>query len=330
MSSPQVVDMLIFFARKGSEVCMKRWALLGIVLLLALTLTHTAQPAVAAESFPDVISLPDGFQPEGIEVGKNNTLYAGSRATGAIYRADLRTGEGAILVPAQPGAAALGIEYDNQTGYLFVAGGPTGNAYVYDANTGDTIAVIPLTASSPTFINDAVITRDGVYFTDSSRPFLYRVSRDGGKQSNTFIVQEIPLGGEFEFVEGEFNANGIEASANGKYLIVVNTTLGTLYRVNPRTGVAKKIDLDSDAVPNGDGILLIGQRLYVVQNFLNQVAVVELNKKFTSGEIVNVLTNPNFDIPTTIDHHGRSLYVVNARFTTPPQPDTSYTVVKVN
>ena len=40
------------------------------------------------------------------------------------------------------------------------------------------------------------------------------------------------------------------------------------------------------------------------------------------------LTNPAFDVPTTLaKSHGR-LYTVNARFGIPPSPDNRYDVVK--
>lgn len=313
---------------------MKRWTLAGVVVMLAILLLQAMQPTTAAaDTFPDIIDLPNGFQPEGIAAGRGTTLYAGSRAgafSGAIYRADLRTGAGEILVPPQTGRAALGLKVDSRTNYLFVAGGGTGNAYVYDADTGATLQIYPLTTARPTFINDEVITRDAVYFTDSMRPVLYRIPLGaGGALPDASAVQEIPLGGDFQFVAGQFNANGIDASPNGKYLIVVNSFLGALYRVNPESGVATEIDLGGGNVQRGDGILLRGKTLYVVQNAFNQVAEVKLRAKFTAGEIVNLLTNPNLDIPTTIANHGGALYVVNARFSTPPTPDTTYAVVKL-
>jgi len=66
-----------------------------------------------------------------------------------------------------------------------------------------------------------------------------------------------------------------------------------------------------------------------VQNFLNQVAVVELSADFTSGEVVKRITSSSFRVPTTIAAFGGALYAVNARFDTPPTPDTDYDVVRV-
>jgi hypothetical protein len=41
------------------------------------------------------------------------------------------------------------------------------------------------------------------------------------------------------------------------------------------------------------------------------------------------LTDPDFDVPTTIDRFGSRLYAVNARFSTPPTTLTAYDVVQV-
>jgi sugar lactone lactonase YvrE len=297
------------------------------LLLIAFSVAMIA--AVPARAFPDVIPLPNGFQPEGIAVGKGSTFYVGSIPTGAIYSGDLRTGEGDVLVPAQPGRAAIGLKYDERTGLLFVAGGPTGNAYIYNGETGADVKTIPLTTGDR-FINDVVVTREAAYFTNSSQPVLYRVSLENiDDPSVPSNVQEIPLTGDYQFTPNAFNANGIAATPNGKTLIIVNSVDGVLYNVDPETGVATRIDLGGASVPNGDGLLLQGKTLYVVQNQLNQIAVVELNSDFTEGTIVDTITRSAFRVPTTIARFGDSLYAVNARFGTPPTPDTEYEVVRV-
>lgn len=299
-----------------------------ILMLIALSVSMIA--AAPLKAFPNVIPLPDGFQPEGIATGKGHTFYVGSIPTGAVYRGDLRTGEGDVLVPAQEGRAAIGLKYDERTGLLFVAGGPTGFAYVYNGETGENVAEIQLT-TGPAFINDVVITQDTVYFTNSQQPVIYRVPlRNNGKLPGSPTVEEIPLSGDYVFTPGAFNANGIAATPNGKTLIIVNSVDGLLYNVDPDTGEATLIDLGGDTVPNGDGILLQGKTLYVVQNRLNQIAVVELNSALTEGTIVDTITDSDFRVPTTIARFGNSLYAVNARFGTTPTPDTEYEVVRVS
>lgn len=299
-----------------------------LILLLIVVLSLTAVGGVLAAPGLEVIPLPDGFAPEGIASGRGSTFYVGSIPTGAIYQGDFLSGEGQILVEPQEGRAAIGLKFDPRSGYLFVAGGPTGEAYVYDAETGETVAVLTL-SEDPSFINDVVITRDAAYFTNSFQQEIYRVPLErNGQLSSTEDVETITLSGDYQFTPGAFNANGIAATPNGDTLIIVNSTEGALYNVDPETGEATRIDLGG-SVPAGDGILLHGKTLYVVQNRLNQVAVIELNSDFTAGTIVETITSERFRVPTTIARFGSSLYVVNARFGTPVTPETDYDVVLV-
>ena len=302
----------------------------SLLSLLVIAFSVSRIAAAPLKEFPNVIPLPDGFQPEGIATGKGTTFYVGSIPTGAVYRGDLRTGKGDVLVPPQEGRAAIGLKYDERTGLLFVAGGPTGFAYIYNGETGKNVDKIQLT-TGPAFINDVVITKDAAYFTNSMQPVLYRVPlRNNGNLPGNPRVVELPLTGDYVFTPDAFNANGIAATPNGDTLIIVNSVDGLLYNVDPHTGEATLIDLGGDTVPNGDGILLQGKTLYVVQNRLNQIAVVRLRSDFTKGTIVDTITDSDFRVPTTIARFGNSLYAVNARFGTPPTPDTEYEVVRVS
>lgn len=294
-------------------------------LFVAILTALVAAPA-AAQPFPDVIPLADGSQPEGIAVGRGTTFYVGSIPTGSVYRGDLRTGRIELLVDRDD-RAAIGLAADRR-GRLFVAGGPTGDGFVYDARTGAELAAFDF-ADGETFINDVVVTRTAAWFTDSFNPFLYRVPIGPGGSLGT-TAEQVPLSGDYAHLTGTFNLNGIDATPNGRVLVAVQSANGALYRIDPGTGEATLIDLGGDAVPNGDGILLDGRRLYVVQNFLNQIAVIDLSADLLSGEVVGTITDPDFDIPTTIAEHGRALYAVNARFSTPPTPDTEYDVVRVS
>lgn len=282
--------------------------------------TSARLAAAAAPAFPDVIALPMGFSPEGITFGRGTTFYVGSIPTGAIYQADARTGTGGLLVPARAGRVAVGLTYDRRRDRLFVAGGPTGQAYVYDATTGATLAVYQLTAPG-TLVNDVALTGDAAYFTDSFRAMLYRLPLGpGGALPAAGAVEVVPLTGEYQFVPGEINANGIVATPDGKTLILVNSATGALYAVDPATGVASAIDLGGDAVPAGDGILLMGRTLYVVQGPFNQVSVVRLSPDFERGLIERVTTDADLAFPSTIGEFGGSLYAVNARFDVAPPP----------
>src|SRR4051794_14515836 len=103
------------------------------VPLLLFSFFALGTSAKAAEAFPDIIGLPNSWGPEGIAVGRGTDFFSGSRQMspfqGAIYKGDLRTGQGAIFVPPQPGRYALGMKVDKRTNLLFVAGGPNGAGF---------------------------------------------------------------------------------------------------------------------------------------------------------------------------------------------------------
>jgi sugar lactone lactonase YvrE len=277
-------------------------------------------------AFPKRIALPNGFQPEGIATA-GEQFYVGSIPTGDIYRGSLRTGQGALFIDAPSGRAAIGIEADR--GRLFVAGGPTGKAFVYDARTRRSLAELTLTTEAARFVNDVVVTERAAWFTDSQRAVLYRVALGpNGRPGAQSSVRTVQLTGDFQLQPG-FNTNGIDATQNGKTLVIVQSNTGMLFRVNPASGVTRRIDLGSGSVPNGDGILLQARTLYVVQNQLNRVAQIALRPGLGSGRIVRTITDPLFAVPTTIDAHGSRLYVVNARFGTPATPTTEYWVTQL-
>jgi hypothetical protein len=303
--------------------------MLFAVLVALAAVVALPSSAHRGKDFPKTIALPTGFQPEGIAI-HGKTFYVGSIASGAVYSGDVRTGSGAILVQPVAGRSSIGVEFDRRNDRLFVAGGNTGKGFVYDADDGALIKEYQLTTLTPRFINDVVVTRKAAYFTDSNNKQLYRVSiaKDG---SLAAAAETLPLTGDLVMAAGN-NANGIDATANGKWLVIVQTNLGKLFRVNPRTGVTREIDLGGANVVNGDGILLEGRTLYVVQNRSNQIAVVKLSHRLKRGTIKRVITDPLFDVPTTIDDVGDLLYAVNARFgTTGPTPpaQAAYNLVRV-
>jgi len=297
-----------------------------VLVTTALAALFAAAPlgAATAEPFPDVIPIPTGSLPEGIATGTGTSIYAGSRADGSVWLGDLRTGEGDILVEGTEGRMAVGIKV--RFGLLFVSGGMYGDAYIYDATTGEEVAVFDLT-DGPAFINDVTVTKDAAYFTNSAAAEIYAVELAGG--TPTGVVETIPLTGEWQQVEG-FNANGIAATPDGQTLLIINSTTGILYNVDPMTGESVAVDTGGTVLTMGDGILLQGKTLHVVRNRANEVVELRLSPDYLSATYVATLTDPDFDVPTTIAMQGSRLYAVNARFTAPPGPTTEHDIVKVD
>lgn len=304
--------------------------------IAALLVVGTAGAATAAPPAPpgggaveEVIELPNAFQPEGIAIDPRGIAYFGSLADGDILAVDLRTGETVERFEG-PGTPSVGLKVD-QFGRLFVSGGPTGEARVIDAATGELLATYQLT-EEPAFINDVVLTKDGAWFTNSFAGELYLLPLGpGGALPDQGDIVTRPLTGEWTQVAGAFNANGIAETPDHQALLVMQSSTSTVFRVDPATGEATAIDLDGGAaLTNGDGLLVVGRTLYVVQNFLNLVGVVELDVSGTTGTYVGQITDPGFDVPTTVAAYGNGLYLPNARFGTSPTPDTTYTAVRVD
>lgn len=308
---------------------------------LMLRDTHNNDLTFASKNaYPEILQLPDGFQPEGIVIGPQNNFYIGSGSfgspiSGSIYKGNLQTGEGEIFITPSGPAQALGLALDIRSGYLFVAGGFTGTVSVYDYNSGVHIQTFFLNTSGFTLINDIVVTRTAAYITDSLNPILYKIPLiKNGQLPNQSEVIALPLTGDYSMDANPTNpfplgayANGIDATPSGKTLIIANTDRGEIYLVNPTNGEASKVDLGGAFLFNADGILLDGKTLYVVQNFMNQIAVVKLDGDLYSGSVVKYITDPVFNIPTTIDEHGSYLYAVNANFLN--NPSGVFEVVKV-
>lgn len=295
------------------------------LLLLVMLLAVLVGPAAIARP-AEVIVLPGATSAEGIAAGRGVTFYAGDLFAGDIFRGNIRRGTAELFIDAPAGRQAVGMAADLRHDLLFVAGGFTGQAYVYDLRTGATVASYQFATPPATVINDVTVTRRGAWFTDSAQAQLYFVPVSRAGVPGAF--RTLALSGPAADTSGEFNLNGIQATANGKTLIVAHSANGQLYTVDPRTGASAIIA--GVSVPQVDGIVLQGRRLWAVQN-TNQVTRIRLQRHLRSGVVEKVITSELFQVPTTAALFGRRLAVVNAKFDTgiPPNAD-QYEVVVVD
>jgi sugar lactone lactonase YvrE len=292
--------------------------LLGIVALTGITAPATAAPA------DDEIVLLGASSAEGVTVGRGSTFYAGELFGGDIFRGDLQRGTVERIIDAPPGQMAVGLKFDDPSGLLFVAGGFSGQGYVYDAITRAAVATYQFGPPGGSLINDVVITQDGAWFTDSMQPKLYFVPIGPTGLLGDFSV--LTLSGPAADASGEFNLNGIAATPDGRTLIVAHSTQEALYTVDPLTGASQLLV----EVAGPDGILYEAARLWVAQPFRNQVTRLQPNPDLTGAVVEEVITSDLFQTPTTVAIHGNQLAAVNAKFDTgiPPTAD-EYEVVLV-
>ena len=318
--------------RRGSLLVLLA-ALMGLVFAAS---PAEGVPANGAGPFPDSVPLPVDFAPEGIAVGTGSTFYVGSLTKGDIYRGDLRSGAGSVFIQAPSGRSAVGLKVDEPHHLLFVAGGFTGAAFVYDTRTGAPVAAYQFAPSGAALLNDVVVTRDGAYFTDSFNPVLYKIPI--GATGTLGQGSTIAISGPAAFIDPSFpNLNGIDATPDGSTLIVNHTPLGALFTIDPATGVSKAIQVDGLVPFTVDGLLLVGRDVWVVENFANTLVRVTLSQDLSSGSITSTITSPLFRVPTTVAKHGDRFALVNGRFDLgfqPPlgpgaPPGTEYDVVIV-
>ena len=125
-----------------------------------------------------------------------------------------------MFIDAPAGRQAEGMAADLAHDLLFVAGGFTGQGYVYDLGTGATVATYQFAVPSPTaappttVINDVAVTRRGAWFTDSRQAQLYfvPVSRAGVPGPSRTLA----LSGPSADTSGDFNLNGIQATPTAR------------------------------------------------------------------------------------------------------------------
>ncbi|NJP94120.1 hypothetical protein HCN51_32585 [Nonomuraea sp. FMUSA5-5] len=299
----------------------RRSLFLRLLLVPALAVAAWAPAAAVAQD--NVIVLPGATSAEGIAAGPGGTFYAGDLFGGDIFRGDARRGTAERFIDAPDGRMAVGMVADHRHGLLFVAGGYTGQAYVYDLRSGVEVATYQLAAPNAGLINDAALGRDGVWFTNSGRAELYFVPI--GHKGRLGPARTLTVTGPAADTSGQVNLNGIQVA--GRTPIVAHTGLGRLYTVDPATGASTPIaGVD---VPSPDGLVLSGDRLWAV-NSTSQVSRFRLSRDLSGGVLEKTITSPLFDFPTTaalIDRH--RLAVVNGHLSTIPPTSPTYEVIVV-
>lgn len=278
--------------------------------------TGTATAQVA----PTVLPLPEAAAyPEGVTVDPTSgAVYTNSASTGVVVRLDPETGATAVVGdplnraearPDKPMSVALGLKADGE-GRLWVAGARTGSMHVVDIATGRRLARFT-TPEGPSLINDVALTSEAAYFTDTLRPVLWRVSRDA--VTDTALEPWLSFEGTALRYGEEPNLNGIAATADGRYLIVVQMKAGRLFRIDTRTREVAAIDTAGVALAGGDGLVLDGRRLYVVRQWAGEVVALDLSPDFATATEVKRISPSELAWPATAAIRGDRLIVANSQ-----------------
>jgi sugar lactone lactonase YvrE len=276
-----------------------------------------------------VIVLPGASSAEGIAAGPGTTFYAGDLVGGDIFRGDLQQGSAELFINAPDGRMAMGMAADVAHDLLYVAGGRTGQGYVYDTRSGATVASYQFGDPPASLVNDVAVTDDGAWFTESRQARLYFVPvSPAGVPEATFRTVAVS-GPAADVTAGRVNLNGIQATPDGGTLIVAHSVNAQLHTIDPATGAS--VAIAGVSLPGVDGIVLEAGRLWAVQNSVSQVSQVRLGPDLASAVVEEVITSDLFQVPTTAAGFGSRLAVVNSKMFTgfPPTAD-QYEVIVVD
>ena len=267
---------------------------------------------------PVTYALPgDALFPEGLGYdARHGQLLHRQRRRRHDRRGNVRSPQARVFSPAGADGrtSVLGMRTDRSL--LYVAGGASGNVYIYDKHSGRFVTKVndglPATG---TLLNDLAVTRSGVYVTDSTSPSVWRVDRAPG---GGFALEKwLDLTGTaFTYGAGP-NADGIQATPDGKALIVGALNTGKLYRIDLATKAVTVIDTGGADLTNADGIELVGTDLYVARNLNNQIVKLDLSNDWSTAAVDTVTTSPRFDYSVGVVAAGDRLLVLNAQFEHP-------------
>ena len=227
----------------------------------------------------------EGIFPEGLVFDeKTNSLFTTSMQQGTIFRTTLDQSAFEILSPAGANGctSVLGVHMDFDNRRLFAAAGITGMAFVFDADTGQPLGkysngiapevrgTMGPNATSPTLINDVAIIKGDAYFTDSYYPALFKLPKESVQNRGETGKLEpwLPFEGTvLTYSKGAglasgLNLNGIVSTPDDRYLLVVQTNTGKLFRLDVLN--KEVIEVQGEGNQGGDGMLLWDDNLLII------------------------------------------------------------------
>lgn len=277
--------------------------------------------AAGAEEEPreatDVVvhDLPDSaLLPEGIAVDKDTgLLYVTNTRDGAVHRLDPEAGEAELFLEGDEDGRTELVGTKVRGGRLYAAGRRSGSFFVHDVATGDLLGQFDAPPAERSLLNDVSFAQGAAFVTDSFRPTIFRLPLDGVDDGTAELEPWLDLDETPITYEDGFNLNGITASDDGTVLLTVQSNTGQLWRIDVAERSVEEIDLGGASLTTGDGLLLDGTRLVVVRNSPASVTWLEMADDLRSGEVVDQVTHPSFDLPTTVAEDGGRLFVVNSQ-----------------
>lgn len=291
-----------------------------LLLAMGVAACNTDDPIFNAPTIPERVAFTAARQyPEGITYSPALSKFLISSITqGKIGTVDEKGQYADFIANDAQLISGIGMKIrDNQ---LYVCNGDQGvsdkstpqtalktaGLFVYDLATGQNRRRVDLAALLPGvnhFANDIALDNKGnAYVTDSFAPVIYLVPAD------TTQPRILVNSTRFSGAQG-FNLNGIVYHPDN-FLIVVKSNEGKLFKVD-LTQSNTVTDITGVTVPNGDGMVLYNNDLYVV-NSRNRVSQLRSTDGWKTASVVKTDTVGYDQATTNVEVNGK-VYTLNAR-----------------
>ena len=222
------------------------------------------------------------------------------------------------------------MKVDNES-RIWIADAFNGRVLVY-AETGQLLHSFVLAGPGTPTVNDIAFSNGEAYVTDSSRPFLYRIATQDSLEPGTTTVEpwvDVSTAVTYTTGEGPFgvNLNGIVVSPAGTTLLLVQTNTGFLFRVDIASGDISRVAVTGADLLFGDGLLRVGEDLYVARNAANEIVKLKLDAGWREATAESTVQNSAFAFPTALAVLRGRLLVTNSQLNAGSSPRLPFTVV---
>jgi Cu-Zn family superoxide dismutase len=263
---------------------------------------------------------------------RTGVFFTGSLIDGSLFRGTLNAPEAQVFLPAGSDGrtSVAGVKVDSES-RIWVADAFNGRVLVYN-ESGQLLHAFVLAGPGAPTVNDIAFSGRIAYVTDLARPFLYRIDTNQAAQPGTTTIQPwLDVSGAVTYSTGEgplgVNLNGIVASPDGTTLLTVQTNTGSLFRVDVASGEITKVAVTGADLLFGDGMLRVGDNLYIARNAANEIVKLKLGDGWRTAVSESVLQSDEFAFPTALAAlHGR-LLVTNSQLNAGSNPKLPFTVV---
>jgi Cu-Zn family superoxide dismutase len=154
---------------------------------------------------------------------------------------------------------------------------------------------------------------------------------DVSEPETTTIEPWLDVSAEVAYTTGEgpfgVNLNGIVASPDGRTLLTVQTNTGTLFRVDIASGAISRVAVTGADLLFGDGLLRVGDELYVARNAANEITKLKLEPDWGAAVVESTVENDAFAFPTALAVLRGRLLVTNSQLNAGQSPKLPFTVV---